>query len=1023
MKRIAYSGTLAGLLLVSFFTYKSFFAHPSAANSGRLIVSPLREEDEEEMEEKEKSMTDQERYAYLKARWKYEYDMLKDPGTGVIPHDIREKEFHLAKHLPAKQYSGPSGIQGTDNLNNYIAAGPDSIGGRTRAVMYDRRYNGTSNRVILAGSVSGGIFRSSDGGANWNRVNPENDIHNLTTLAQDPRSGQENTWYAAGGEAVGNSTSEDGAAYLSFGVWKSTDNGLTWTKLTLDVTDINGSTLPAGTLEQFDNPFDFVHRIIVNPVNGDVYVAAHRRLIRSTDGGASWNVVFSGTKPAGSGAGQMDIACTTTGTLYLAVNGGLPDRALRGVWTSTSGAANSWVHIAGGKTLGVDSVAGWRANAQDGTISGTDTTYSSRRILLAIAPSNEKIIYVTYENGLSQDGASPKPEADLFKLDVTSGANVWADKSANMPDFPGDLSGVDPFELQEGYNLTLTVKPDDPNVVFLGGTSLFRSTDGFSTTPNTSWIAGYSQDFASGLKLYPGSHPDIHNLVFMPNNGGSNPGFLKGICANDGGIQQTDNIMATGATNPVAWKMIRNYQTLQYFHVGIDPKATQMNFIGGAQDNGTQVRVDGDNTHIRIVSGDGGAAAIGKITSTQFTLYGSAQLGDIYRYQQDNDFKSIRPSGLTAFPGIPDGFGDFVTYFKMDFDNQEDIYYANFNRLFRTKAASTVTSSTWEELTGVRSKVNPTNPSSGTNISIRAMDLSRGPYFPSHVLYIGTSNGKVFRLNDPRNALANASPVDITPPDLETLRAAGTPVNISDISINPNNDEEIMVVVSNYSVTSGGTTKTDFNIWWTNSAKSATPIWRKAEGNLTLPSIRSCQIVVKKNGNTSTTEYYVGTSVGLYSATDIGSTLQSGGTVNWVREGGNVLNFAVVTSLDYRPQDNVLVVGTHGNGLYYAELGNPDYHPNQNTPVDEPIRNDKNFILRAYPTLTNSKINYFTGNMFTIKKMTVTVNNIAGQLMYKKVANYENGQVDVTGFASGAYILTITSADNKQQFVSRFVKQ
>lgn len=941
-----------------------------------------------------KKPTRVEKSLYSIERWKYEFNLLKDPYTGRIPYNIRSLEMAAAKNYPEKQYDRSSGILSVANLNTYQPAGPTNIGGRSRALAYDKRYGLSGNQVILSGSVSGGIMRSADGGNTWTRVSPENDIHALTSLAQDPRAGSEDTWYAGGGEFIANSASGTGAAYLGFGIWKSTNNGISWTKLPLTVTDIDGVTLLSpGTLEVFDHPFDFVHKVIVNPVDGVVYVAGHRRLVRSTNGGASWNVVFAGTQPASSDNGQMDITSTSAGKLYLSVNGGFPDVNRRGVFTSLNG--TTWTRIAGGSTLNIDSVADWRGN---------DPSNSSRRIIVALAPSNENLMYVTYENGLQQDAANAKPEVDMYRLDATGGTNTWTNLSANMPDFPGQMDGVDPFETQDGFNLTLVIKPDDANAVFLGGTSLFRSTSGFTNTTSTAWIGGYTQDFASGLKIYPNSHPDFHNLAFMPNNNGNNPGYLKALAADDGGLQFTENIMSLSPSlNPVVWAMTPNYQTLQYYHVAIDPTPGSNIFIGGSQDNGTRVRVPPSNDHSRILSGDGAAAAIASTTSTSFIFYGTTQLGQIYR-DITNSFTKITPTGLTPFPGMDEAFGEFVTYFKLDFDNPEDLYYVNFNRIFRTTSASTVTSSGFQELTGVGSAINPQNPSSGTNISIRTLELSRGPYSPSHVLYIGTNNGRVYRLDDPRNALPGASPVNITP--------SGATGAVSDIAVNPNNDDEILVTISNY-----GTT----NIYWTNNAKSAIPTWRNVEGNLTLPSIRSCIIVVKKDAlNNPVTEYYVGTSVGLYSSLTVGPT----GTVSWVREGGDILNYAVVTSLDYRPQDNVLLVGTHGNGMYYASIGNPDFRPNQNTGITDPIRNDQSFINQVYPTVTrNNFVNFTTGNLLGVRKVVVQINSLSGQLLLKTEMNYQNGQVNIQNLPKGLYVLSITTPDYKHQHVQRFVKE
>ncbi len=155
---------------------------------------------------------------------------------------------------------------------------------------------------------------------------------------------------------------------------------------------------------------------------------------------------------------------------------------------------NSWARIAGGSTLGVDSLKGWRANSYDST---------TKRIILALAPSNQNLLFAFYENGLSQAAAKgAHPEGDLFKIDVT--ANTYTNLSANMPDFPGQTDGVDPLALQGGYDMALAIKPDDPNVVFIGGTNLYRSTDGFTTNTKTQWIGGYRKGNPPTAEQYPG---------------------------------------------------------------------------------------------------------------------------------------------------------------------------------------------------------------------------------------------------------------------------------------------------------------------------------------------------------------------------------------------------------------------------------------------------------------------------------------------------------------------------------------
>jgi hypothetical protein len=128
---------------------------------------------------------------------------------------------------------------------------------------------------------------------------------------------------------------------------------------------------------------------------------------------------------------------------------------------------------------------------------------------------------------------------------------------------------------------------------------------------------------------------------------------------------------------------------------------------------------------------------------------------------------------------------------------------------------------------------------------------------------------------------------------------------ISSVAVNPRNDDTVMVTYSSYGVSS---------IWWTGNANSAAPVWSAIEGNISLPSVRASAIVAKSTG----IEYYVGTSVGLYSTTAI-----SGGTTVWAQEGPADIGNAVVTSLALRVNDNTMAIGTHGYGMWKTSIGSP----------------------------------------------------------------------------------------------------
>jgi hypothetical protein len=206
----------------------------------------------------------------------YEFIMARNPSSGYIPEGVYAAELAQAKSIFNNQAAG------IVSANSYLFQGPDNLGGRTRAVVYDKRYNGTSNRIIMAGGVSGGVYKSVDDGATWVRKSPTGEHFSCTSIAQDTRPGMEDTWYYTVGEASGNSASVLGAGYSGNGVYKSTDNGETWSRLT------SSNTTP---LESFSVPEDYISRVIVNPADGYVYIACAAVIRRSVDGGTTWESV------------------------------------------------------------------------------------------------------------------------------------------------------------------------------------------------------------------------------------------------------------------------------------------------------------------------------------------------------------------------------------------------------------------------------------------------------------------------------------------------------------------------------------------------------------------------------------------------------------------------------------------------------------------------------------------------------------------------------------------------------------
>ncbi len=765
--------------------------------------------------------------------------LLRDPRTGKIPPGIRELEMAQAREIFFRQASNASIAR--VQANTYSYQGPNNLGGRTRSIAFD--INDATSNTMIAGSVSGGVFRTTNGGTSWNRVSPNSNHFSVTTIAQDTRAEFTDTWYYGGGESLGNSASASGAFYFGDGVYKSTDNGLTWNKLASSNT---------GSLYAFDSRADFIHKIAVHPITGDIYMACAGAIRRSQNGGASWSDVMT-TGVGFASNSCTDVLITSTGRVYVAFGGTNNSAASNGVWTSATGNAGSYTQISGSA---IATPAGWNAYNAYG------------RIVLAVAPSNENLVFAIYYNNVTSNCTTPAAEAEFFKWDEAT--DTWTDLSSTLPDEGGCTAGNDPFAVQGGYDIAIAIKPDDVNTIVLGGTNVYRSVNG-----GTSWtrIGGY--DDANGYDTYLNHHPDIHVLKFFPSNAS------QLVCGSDGGVHKTDISAGT-----VSWTALNNnYQTYQYYHVAIKQEAGVNDFIGGAQDNGTTVTTGGSTNFSPILGGDGVAVGFGS-GAAPYKQFAGFQYGAIYRRNSSLAASFIeadlKPAGVVS---------NFVTYFLLDPDNPQNLYYSGTvsgnNKVLRITNASTANLTQWQTF------------DFNFDGYVHSMATTRGTYTPASRLYFGTGTGRLYRLNDPRNAALSEVPVDITPTGMVNM---GTVISIA---INPQNQNELLVTYSNY-----GTT----NIWHTTDAGSATPTWTDVEGNLTLPSVRSAMII----RNSTSTEYYVGTSVGLYKAT----TLIGSGTV-WNQEAVSEIGNAVVTGLSLRTVDNTFAIGTHGSGMWKGVAGVP----------------------------------------------------------------------------------------------------
>ncbi|WP_418602468.1 T9SS type A sorting domain-containing protein [Hwangdonia sp.] len=871
--------------------------------------------------QKGKKKTLEERALYDEARNLYEYYRQVNPNTGVISKADKNLELKNSKRSLLKKDMKSAKIPETAYSNR----GPSNLGGRTRAIVVDR--SDATGNTLIAGGVSGGVFRTTDGGSSWTKVSANDEIHNVTALVQDPRSGFENTWYYGTGEGLGNSASKSGAFYFGQGIWQSTNGGLTWTQMP--------ST--SSTQEVFNSRFDTVYNLAIHPITGDLFAAINGRVSRFN--GTIWSTEV--TNPGGSinTSFATDVTITSTGRVYAAFSGTL-DASIEGVWTSSTG--NS--------TTGAWS----RINASDFTPTG--------RVVLALAPSNQDKLYTLFANGISSDcDTTPAVEADLWMWDQLT--TTYTDYSSKLPDETGCSNGNDPFGIQGGYDLVVSVKPDDENFVLIGGTNAYKIVD-IAVDATFTRIGGYAT--AAGYTQYANHHPDIHALVFSPFN--SNILFS----GTDGGVHATSDI--TAAT--VAWSSLNNnYQTFQFYHVSIDPDSGSDFVIGGAQDNGTTVGgtsigASSTTSHIPLLSGDGVSVAIPNYTGCGISFFGGSQNGTLYRYcQNTSGYTEITPRMST----MPDVLypSQFVTYYHVDPDNTNAIYYASEGTLLRSTDGANVTQDTWTSLSD-------TNTAFGHADYFQAFSTTRGVYNAlTSYLLMGGDEGHIYRLDDPQNAANISTAIDITPP----TATIGFPSIVTGLAIHPTNNDIVLATYSNYGTES---------IFLTTNATNATPTWTLVERNLSAHSIRSAAIT-EVAGQTL---YFVGTARGLYSTSDPTTT-------DWVREAPTEIGFALVSSLSYRPSDNHLLVGTHGNGMYETVI--------TDNPLNVKDVNNISANMSLYPNPVENEINLkFTGSYGKVSNYMIT--NISGQSVLHG-EDISSNKIDVTSLQTGIYFVKVKIND------------
>lgn len=635
----------------------------------------------------------------------------------VMPqHSLARNRFLPSRAALAAR--GLSYVAEARSLGAWTSLGPGNIGGRTRALILDPR----APRTMFAGGVAGGVWKTTDGGLSWRPLDDLMANLAVSSLAMDPADSD--IVYAGTGEGFYNSDAVRGA-----GIFKTTDGGLTWTRLPATATP----------------DFHYVNDLAVSVSRPRrIYAATRTGVWRSRDGGATW-----------------------TRVLNPRVHGGCLDLALR-----TDRKADALLAACGTRE---ETAAVWRNPAAErrGGWSKVLTEPLMGRTALAIAPSDQDVVYA-----LASSNRQDRYHWGLlavFRSD--DGGRTWSERVSNQDPKklntllltnPAYALGVRCFGFRRSYffnqgwyDNAIAVDPVDPDRVWAGGIDLFRSDDGGRSWALMSfWWGNVDEHFV---------HADQHVIAFHPRYDGTTVKTL--FVGNDGGLFRTLDALAQGVTTESGacdpangdfeWTNLNNgYGVTQFYAGAVYPDGDR--YFGGTQDNGTVrgTRADGHHWHT-LLTGDTGFAAVNPDDTKVLYI--------AYTYSSLVKSTTGGPPFEEANNGIDDDGFLFIAPYEMD-PSDPDRLWTGGASLWRTVDGAAQWNAASARLPGKETKVSavavsPSNPErvmAGTSTgavhwTTQALDSGSGTVWPGSRPREGFVSSLAFDPHDPDVAYATYS--------------------------------------------------------------------------------------------------------------------------------------------------------------------------------------------------------------------------------------------------------------------------
>ncbi len=872
---------------------------------------------------------------------------------------------------------------------DWSEVGPDNLGGRTRAIVFDV----ANPQTVYAASVNGGVWKSTSGGTSWAKMTingSADEILNATCMVR----ASDGTIYVGTGESFENKYSPvgtvSGTGYglggmIGKGIYKSTD-GSNFTAI--------ASTVPT-TANSMTADWAYINELGVTST-GRVFACTNKGLRYSDDGGSNWT--FAKSNGSNLTESSADIKVGSSGIIVAVVG--------NKCYISTDGNPDNFVNVS----------LGGAGNLPLPT--------SVSRIEAAIAPSNNDIIYVMVAKA---NGALE----NIYRNPAKGVAGSWSVVG------PGGSSAFNVFnsttDLTSGqglYTNTITVTPDNADVILVGGVNMWRGVkidNGYFSWNQT----------CDGL-VYPDYYPlyvhtNHHCYVYHP----TNP--TRMMIGTDGGIFMTTDGAQTFQN------LNRNFNASVVNKVAASHKGE---ILAGSMGSGSFYISRVGNTPMeaeQINRSNGGSCAVSFINPK--AMFISVPNSQVRRtINKGANFDGFYASAMNSVTGpyiTPMAYWENVN-FPASIDSVKYIAFDTImpNQSFKIKSNNgdypfTVTNNTgsiiWPKDTVYFKDPVQTKMFVGAYGSVwytrGAIDLKNGltpTWFKlsnftmtvsalavtpdGNTLFAGTQDGYILRFH----GIVNYNSDVTNDLEVDTLTIL-TGRYVTGISINPKNANEVLVTLGNYGNTN--------YVYFSDNALSASPVFNAKQGNL--PAMPVYTALIELNGSG---RVLIGTEMGIFSTGNI-----TAGAPSWSAESTGIGNvpvmdlkqvgynwYPVIESPDTMAVMNygAIYAATAGRGIFecltYVGIDNPE------SPVTT-----RESAVRIYPNpvADMATIAYdlkAQGNV-TFEIFDITGKVLGQRSFSKQTAGEHLFSLPVDQLAPGAYFIKMTSGQSVE--TARFIKK